>query len=47
MRDLDLREKGRARLEINDELKKIQIGATPEKFIFIEQELPKVMKSNS
>ena len=35
MRDLDPREEGRARPEPNDELQKIQIGATSEKFTII------------
>ena len=35
IRDLDPREEGRARLEPNDELQKVQIGAIPKKFTFI------------
>ena len=45
MRDLDPREEGRVRPEPNDELQKIQIRAVAEKFMFIGQELPEVMKA--
>ena len=45
MRDLDPREEGTARLEPNNKLQKIQIGATSEKFTFIRRELRKAMKA--
>ena len=45
MMNLDPREEGKVRLKPNNELHKIQIGATPEKFTFIGRELPKAMKA--
>ena len=45
MRDLDPREEGRARFEPNDELQKIQIRITPQKFTFIRRELLEAMKA--
>ena len=45
MKDLDPREEGRMRPKPNNELQKIQIGAVPEKFTFIRQELRKAMKA--
>ena len=43
-RDFDLREEGRARLEPNDELQKIQIGVEAKKFTFIGRTLPEAIK---
>ena len=45
MRDVDPKEEGRARLEPNDDLQKIQIGIEAEKFTFIEQTLLETIKA--
>ena len=45
VRNLDPREKGRARPEPNDELRKIHIGMMPKKFMFIKQELLEAIKA--
>ena len=45
MRDVDPKEEGKARLEPNDDLQKIQIGIEAEKFTFIEQTLLETIKA--
>ena len=45
MRDLNPQEEVRARLEPNDELEMVHIGAVAEKFTFIGRGLPKTIKA--
>ena len=44
MRELNPKEEGRVRPKPNNELQKMQIRATPDKFTFIGQELPKAIR---